>query len=259
MLTTYATTLTTKEQLVGDVWRFEFTLDEGQLDIKAGQYLLLKIGEFYRQYSISSPPSHNKSFEIIIEYIPKGIASLYLSQLQVGQKAEFRGPAGVFILRDTPKDKIFLGTGTGIAPIKAMIQHRLSQQVAQMVTDQTNPLVEPMHRLNDLAGSPNLYLFFGLRYRQDVYLFDIFKKLAEEHKNFHFKLCLSREQSLEGLDGNHYVQGRVNAHIETLLQGKNPNDFEYYICGGRQTVDSLRAFVEGFGVLKENISFEIFT
>jgi len=246
VIATYTTTLTTKEQLADDVWRFIFTLEVGQtLDFQAGQYLLLKVDGIYRQYSLSSPPSQNTSFEIIMEIIPQGVASQYLDKLQIGEKAEFRGPAGVFILQDTPKDKLFLATGTGIAPIKSMIINWIET-----------------HRASNPTSEVGLYLFFGLRTRQEVYLFDNLKKLAEEYPKLHFKVCLSRENSLDGLDGldgNYYLQGRMTPSVEALVKEKGPDNFEYYLCGGQIIVEALKQFVLGLGAQSPNIFFEKFT
>lgn len=255
MIQEYTATLISKRQPASDIWHYEFSLPEGpRLDFVAGQYLLLKLEERYRQYSIASRDTWHDKFELILETIPQGLGSNYLMNLPIGGKALFKGPAGVFTLKETPKNKIFLATGTGIAPIKAMIESYFERE----------------------APHSSLTLFFGLKNRTGVYLFDEFRAFSTKHPNFNFRVCLSREDDLAGLDKVCYGSGRVNAHLEVFLDGRfndltgahQPNlqaktaffnTHEYYICGSKPVVDSLREFVIGLGVLPENIYFERFT
>jgi ferredoxin-NADP reductase len=238
MIQDYEATLTKKTEIAPEIWYYQFTIPEGQtIDFVAGQYMLLKIDTNYRQYSIASADFLHNSFDLLVETIPGGLGSNFLLNLPVGQKAMFKGPAGVFTLKPTHTHKIFLATGTGIAPIKSMIESYFHQEDA----------------------SATLSLFFGVRTREEVYLAEEFKEFAAKYPNFTFKICLSREESLTGLDEAHYGLGRVNTHLETLLGSQDKNGFEYYICGSKAAVDSLREYVAGLGVNPLNIFFERFT
>ena len=126
-------TLITKENMAGDVWRFVFRVDGEALVFAPGQYVLLKIESAFRQYSISSSPSHGTTFELIVEFIPGGLASTYLGALGEGDSASFKGPAGIFTLKHTPTPKIFLATGTGIAPVKSMVISALENNIGEAV------------------------------------------------------------------------------------------------------------------------------
>lgn len=237
MIQDFLAKLTEKKHLVGDVWQLRFEIPEGQeLHFLPGQYLLLKIGENYRQYSISSPNTDIHGFEIIIEYVPGGLASTYLAALPVGEAAHFKGPAGIFLLNEDPIDKIFLATGTGIAPIKSMIESCLSEE-----------------------NSPQLQLFFGLKSYETSYLFENFKTLAQQHANFHFKMCLSRQESFDNLDPDYFMGGHVQAGLDRFLEGENIADFEYYLCGSKDIVSILKEYVLEKGVPKERIFSEKFT
>lgn len=237
MVQDYEVTLTQKKEIAPEVWYYTFALDEGQtLDFVAGQYMLLKVEGNYRQYSIASADTLHSSFDLLVETIPGGLGSNYLMNLSVGSKAQFKGPAGVFTLKDTSRNKIFLATGTGIAPIKSMVESYFGRE----------------------SHDATLKLYFGLKNRQSVYLYDEFKALATKYPNFTFTICLSREEQLDGLDETYYGVGRVNQHLVDFVQG-HQNEYEYYICGSKPVVDSLREFVVGLGTAPENVFFERFT
>ena len=197
MIQDFAATLTEKHELAPQVWYLTFALPEGvRLDFSAGQYVILKVGDDMRQYSIASRDTWHNKFELWVELIPKGIGSTFLCNLPVGGEAMFKGPAGVFTLKDTPKNKIFLATGTGIAPVKSMIESYFEKPAPQLST---------------------LALFFGEKHRTGIYLYDTFARYANEHENFNFKMCLSQEQDVAGLDGAHFVTGRMNGHVEAFF------------------------------------------
>ncbi len=248
MVQDYEVTLTDKKELVPEIWYYTFAIPEGQtLDFVAGQYMLLKIDNNYRQYSIASADTKHNSFELLVETIPGGLGSNHLMNLPVGEKTNFKGPAGVFTLKETPKSKIFLATGTGIAPIKSMVESYFERE----------------------SPDASLTLFFGLKNRGGVYLFDEFKAISSRHPNFNFRICLSREENLAGLDEVCYGSGRVNKYLDVFLAGQEQivakpkselmNMYEYYICGSKVAVDSLKDYVAKLGVLPENIFFERFT
>ena len=231
MLTTFKTTLSEKKQLVNNVYLFTFKLvSPGEIDFQAGQYLMLKVpkdGSFVsRLYSIASSPSIRDSFELIIEIIPGGLASTLLDHLQVGQEIEFQGPAGLFTAKDQARKKIFLITGTGIAPVRAMLK----------------------------SGLNNFELFWGLKTFKDVYLF-------EEMKQFNPKICLSRETDLLTIgeeDRKYFDLGHVNDCFQKSSGLESNRDTEFYLCGSRINVESLRLYLLGKNVPQENIRFEKF-
>ena len=228
MLSTYKTILSQKTKLTFDVYLYHFDLIEPkEINFKAGQYLMIKIptnkGPVSRLYSIASSAAKKNSFELIIQIIPGGLASNYLSNLKVKDEIVFQGPAGMFCLRKNKRPKIFLATGTGIAPVKSIL---VSYQLP-------------------VSGYS---LFWGLKTYKDIDLFD-------ELKMFNLKICLSREQNLDMIsevDKKFFELGHVNSYSPLLTTA------DYYLCGGRQIVESLRLFLINKGVLQENIMFEKF-
>lgn len=224
MLSTYKTILSKKTQLTADVYLYCFDLIEPkEIIFEPGQYLILKVpsdkGPVSRLYSIASSNSEKNSFELIIGIIPGGLASNYLFNLKVQDEIIFQGPAGVFGLKENDRSKIFLVTGTGIAPILSMIKSKFQ-----------------------------INLFWGLKTYRDVYLFD-------QLKRFNPKICLSREQNLNmipEIDKKYFELGHVDSYCPILVTA------DYYLCGGRQIVESLKQFLLNKNISSDNIYFEKF-
>lgn len=229
MLLTYKTILSQKTQLNSDTYFFRFNLLEPQeIKFRAGQYLMIKIptdkGPISRLYSIASSDSEKNNVEFIIQIIPGGVASSYLFALKVKDEVVFQGPAGLFELKENDHQKIFLVTGTGIAPVRSMLAS------CKLPVD-------------------NYQLFWGLKTFKDVYLFD-------ELKKFNLKICLSREQNLNMIpesDKKYFELG----HVDNCLIRQIENS-DYYLCGGRNIVESLKQFLLGKNIQRENIHFEKF-
>jgi ferredoxin-NADP reductase len=85
-----------------------------------------------RSYSIASPPG-DKHLMLTVDRIEGGEVSPYLTDgLRVGDRIELRGPIGGYFVWDardggTDCPPLFLAAGgSGIAPLMAMIRHRVS-------------------------------------------------------------------------------------------------------------------------------------
>lgn len=230
MLITYKTILSKKSQLNSNTYLYHFDLlDPKEIIFKPGQYIILKVpsdkGPVSRLYSIASSNNFKNSFELIVGLIPGGLASNYLFSLKEKTEVIFQGPAGLFSLRDNNSKKTFLVTGTGIAPVRSMINSKFEFR------------------------NSNLFIFWGLKNYKDVYLF-------EELKKFNIKICLSREENLDMIpeDDRKYFQ---IGHVDSCLEKQKLNT-DFYLCGGRLVVESLKQFLLSKNIPRENIIFEKF-
>lgn len=80
---------------------------------KAGQYVMFQLApRINRAYSIATYNESSHTFSLIIKRITEGKGSPSLCDAELG--TEFFGiiPLGNFVLRDTPNNKCFIGTGT---------------------------------------------------------------------------------------------------------------------------------------------------
>ncbi|MBI4974081.1 FAD-dependent oxidoreductase [Candidatus Roizmanbacteria bacterium] len=236
---TYRTTLTKKTVFPHDVDLFHFSLNSPETIIfTPGQYIILKVpaekGFVNRLYSIASASTQADSFELLIKRVPGGLASNYINTFVVGQKVEFCGPAGQFSLKNTPLTKVFLTTGTGIAPIRSFI-------------------------LSNKDPAQSYHLFWGMSFAADLYLLDELKEFAKNAPHFKFTVCLSKEPSLEKIDEADRVffsLGHVNEAALGLINSLPQNSLEFYICGRREVVESLREYLYTHGIDRSLVYFE---
>lgn len=91
----------------------------------SGQYVdLIGLNGVRRSYSLANACGHDKRLELHIRFVESGFMSDYwFHKAKVNDLLRLHGPLGTFFLRDTAGvDLIFLATGTGIAPVQAMLQ-----------------------------------------------------------------------------------------------------------------------------------------
>lgn len=254
MLQQYKTILTTKTQLNRNVYLFRFALSaQQQLDFKAGQYMILVLPDGkQRLYSICSADREKQYFDLVVELIEGGAGSTYLQSLQIAAEVNFKGPAGIFIKREenSRRDIVFLVTGTGIAPARSIILSNLNPK-------------------SQILNPKKIYLFWGLKKREDVYFLEEFQKLAQENNNFKFKICLSREDDQSKIT-DCFVKGRIDVGLNNMFEQEKMihdprsmihefvNKFDYYLCGSKIVVESLLKFLQEKGVPQEQIVVERF-
>ncbi len=270
MITSYKTVFTKKKQLTKDVFLFRFQLLEPkEINFKAGQYLILLIpikgtdpvnGALRRLYSIASADFQKEAFELLVKIVEGGVGSNYLSNLNLGQVVIFQGPAGLFFLHEGLRPKIFLATGTGLAPLRSILISNIKNQKSKM-------------QLNN----KKFYLFWGLKTFQDTYLLDELKQLSKEsEEQFKFKICLSRQQDFSIIpkeDKGYFTSGYIQDGLKSFIIDQKHlfsekadfknfdldySNFDYYLCGNREVVESLRCFLGERGVPDNQVFFEKF-
>lgn len=210
-------------------------LSPHRIEFVAGQYLILDLpgGQNKRQYSIVSAPRLNHAVQLLIELIPGGVASTYFDQLETGQQISFFAPAGEFIVREevekTSSPLVFIGTGSGIAPLRSMILDQLRTK------ETTRPL----------------QFFWGMRYVTDIFWLEYFEELKANYPNFSYDITLSRAPEEWKL-----CRGRVT---NCLAIHEISPDAQYYVCGNAGMVTDVTGTLKTRGVSEDHIHFEKFT
>ena len=113
------------EPLSADVIKVTLRLPpNSQLQYHAGQYIDVIKGDIRRSYSVANPYTKDGQIELHIKHFNDGKMSEYwFEQAKVNDLLRLNGPLGTFFLRDySGKDLIFLATGTGFAPVKAILE-----------------------------------------------------------------------------------------------------------------------------------------
>lgn len=245
MIQNFSAELVHKKAITSELWWLQFKLLEPkEIDFIAGQYVIVDIpridgGKATRLYSLCSPDYQKKYVALLIHTVPDGLASVYFDHLYEGEAIVFRGPAGKFILQSEDKNKVFLATGTGIAPIRSQIYSFFHR-----------------HAYTALASSaPKIQLLWGVKTRQEAYFADEFQRLKKLYANFSFFICLSREKDIKNVDAVCFRGGRIT---ETFHKGGASHGTEYYICGSPEVVASVIQFLKNQGIAHEQIFFEKF-
>ncbi len=200
----------------------------------AGQWLSFKHTksdgeELTRAYSIASPPGEDNRFALCLNRVQDGFMSNFLCDMNEGDELSCQGPFGDFILRPPLRDTVFIATGTGVAPFRAMLHWLLAD--------------ETRHQ------GKQLWLVFGSRDESDIYYHDEFLRLAAKHPNFHYLPTLSRGgEEWKGLRG--YVQ----EHVPEIVRGRS--DMHAYICGLDKMIKANRDLLKGLGWDRKSILYE---
>lgn len=200
-----------------------------RLHFKAGQFVSFSESvngkKITRPYSIVSLPAGNR-FELCLNLVDGGVFTPHIFHLKPGDSIEMSAPLGFFVVRDPAREAVFIATGTGIAPFRAMAPDYLSHPHANQLT-----------------------LIFGVRHENTIYYRDDFEALANQHPNFRFWPTLSRaEPSWTGRAGH------VQTHLLEAIGGRR--DLDIYICGLKAMVDDVRAILKGLGFDRKQIIFE---
>lgn len=104
-----------------------------RLHFLAGQSVRLSAQGASGQYAIASCPCEERHIEIQILRKPDdAFSELLFGGLKAQDSVEVEGPYGEFVLEDaSTRPVIFLAFGVGFAPIKSLIQHAMSLDLAE--------------------------------------------------------------------------------------------------------------------------------
>jgi ferredoxin-NADP reductase len=229
--TTFRATVANIDLLAYNVRGFRLKLIEPpQMPFQAGQFLIVNVpidGKIVkRAYSIASAPHESQSVELCIQHAEGGTASTYFWSLKENDPISISGPHGNFLLKQPlDYDPVFMATGTGIAPLRAMIKH-----------------------LVHLNISRDIWLLFGTRYEHGLLYENEFRSLANMRRNFHYLCTVSRPKDWHGETG--HIQQTFQKYIT------DTSNKEIYICGWLQVAKAIYNDLQTFGVPKEKLHYE---
>ena len=210
-------TLTELQDAAPDVRRLGIELDRPMV-FNAGQYVQLQApsGET-RPYSMASAPSGGSRIELHVKRSPGGPATdgWIFRDLAVGDRIAASGPYGQFSFRPARnKPVLLLAGGTGLAPLKSMIQH-----------------------IEHTGSGHQVVLYHGVSTATDLYEHSWLERFAAEHEWFTYRPALSREEHA----------GR-RGRVPVLLAEDYPRAAGHvaYICGRPEFVtDTMKALMKG--------------
>lgn len=206
------------------------------LKYHAGQYVefILRDGA-RRSYSMANAPHRAaEGLELHLRHMPGGkFTDHVFGAMKEKDILRMEGPFGSFFLReDSSRPIVLLASGTGFAPIKAIIEHMQSKGIAR-----------------------DTVLYWGCRSQADLYLHDWALRAAADLPNLRYVPVLSEprpEDAWMGRTG--FVHEAVMADLPDL------SSHEVYACGAPVMVDSAqRDFVARCGLPAEAFYADSFT
>ena len=228
------------EPLAPDVMRLRLQLPANErLQYLAGQYieLILKDGT-RRSYSMANAPQASDQVELHVRHMPGGrfTDALFGASepvIKVRDILRLEGPMGTFFLREEPRKPIvFVASGTGFAPIKAIVEHMVTKSNTRPVT-----------------------LYWGGRRPRDLYLDDLCRAWAASLPSFVYVPVVSDalpEDAWQGRTG--FVHRAVMADFPDL------SGHQVYACGAPIVVESARqAFTSECGLPADDFFADAFT
>lgn len=182
-----------------------------------------------RAYSIANAPRSDGELVLQIARADDGRTSVWIHEtLAIGDNVKLCGPYGTFIgdpSVDTPV--LCLAAGTGLAPILALAEAALRRGFRNKVM-----------------------LVLSARALEDVYAQGMLAWWRAKHRNFDFRITLTREQ----VDG--YAHGRIDGLLPTLFQDLSKHSV--FAAGSPGFVDSCVNAAKALGARGEMIHTEGF-
>jgi len=204
----------------------------------AGQYVefLLRDGD-RRAYSMANAPhtqADNPSVELHVRYMPGGKFTEHVfGAMKEKEILRVEGPYGSFFLReDSNKPMVLLASGTGFAPIKALIEHMQFKGI-------TRPAV----------------LYWGGRRPADLYMHDWVQARVAEMPNLKYIPVIS-----DALPEDQWSGRTGFVHKAVLEDFPDLSAHQVYACGAPIVVDSARAeYIALAGLPAEEFFADSFT
>jgi CDP-4-dehydro-6-deoxyglucose reductase, E3 len=204
-----------------------------RLQFLAGQYIdILLKDQKPRSFSLANAPHDDEFLELHVRNIVGGAFTHHVFEIMKERDIlRFKGPLGTFFLReDTEKPIIFVASGTGFAPIKAIVEHALHIGMKR-----------PMH------------FYWGGRKLADLYLLDMARQW--ESKGIKFTPVLSEALAEDAW------QGRTGfVHQAVMDDYSDLSGHETYVCGAPVVVEAAhRDFTEQRKLPNEAFFSDAFT
>jgi len=198
-------------------------VEPSSLSFQAGQSIAVAVpvptsnSPLLRYFSLASSPRLSTHLVLLLNSQDRGRGSTFLLKKNIGEEIQLYGPYGSFLLQAEPeKELLFIGTGTGVAPLWSMISMLLEGGCSQ-----------PMK------------LLWGLRNESDRYYLRELEAWTTRHKNFSYVLTLSQpDPAWPG------KKGRVT---DLLQQLSLVDHLAAYVCGNRAMVKEVHDLLKGKG------------
>jgi CDP-4-dehydro-6-deoxyglucose reductase len=222
-------------KLTHDIMEVRLKLPAAErLQFLAGQYIevILKDGR-RRAFSIANSPFNDELLTLHIRYVPGGEFTEHVFQdLKAKEIWNFEGPLGNFYLRDSTRPAILVAGGTGLGPIKAMLETAFEEGVER-----------------------DFHLFFGVRSSQDLYYTELLDQWQQAHPNFRWTPALSHPgaEDAEWAGETGYIHEVIPCYYGDL------SEYEGYLAGPPPMVEAATGKLQELGIPSDRLFSDAFT
>jgi Na+-transporting NADH:ubiquinone oxidoreductase subunit F len=199
--------------------------------------------EIFRAYSMANYPAEGDIVMLNVRIatpppnmdVPPGIASSYIFNLKQGDKVTVSGPYGEFFIKDTPREKIYIGGGAGMAPMRSHL----------------------FHLFKTMKKDTKVSFFYGARSLREMFYDDEFKEIKNKFPNFSYTVALSEPLPEDKWTG---PTGFIHQVVKDdyLCNHEDPGEIEYYLCGPPMMIDAVNNMLYNMGVDEEMIAYDVF-
>jgi CDP-4-dehydro-6-deoxyglucose reductase len=233
------TRVSSMQKLSPDVMLLRLQLPAAEaFQYHAGQYVdfLLRDGD-RRSYSMANAPhtqGNPAHVELHLRHMPGGkFTDQVFSSLKEKDILRIEGPHGGFYLReDSDRPMVFLASGTGFAPIKALIEQMQFRDIKRPVT-----------------------VYWGGRRPHDLYMHDWLLEQAAAMPNLSYVPVVSDATPEDGWTGR---TGFV--HLAVMTDFPDLSGHQVYACGAPVVVESARTdFAAQCGLVPDHFFADAFT
>jgi Na+-transporting NADH:ubiquinone oxidoreductase subunit F len=194
-------------------------------------------------YSLASDPGSESVLRLNVRIAtpppgqdcPPGTGSAWMFALRPGDTVAAIGPFGDFHIRPTQKEMIYIGGGSGMAPLRSHLTHLFeTQKTARKVS-----------------------FWYGARSRQELFYQEHYESIARRFPNFSFRPALSaplENDDWTGLTG--FIHEVVFEHC--LQHHPHPGAIEFHLCGPPQMMKACRKMLDELGVADSQVTFDEF-
>ena len=207
--------VSTIEKVAPDVVVISLQLPANEsLKYRAGQYIEFMLpGGKRRSYSMATAPD-NGPITLHIRHMAGGFfTEQVFSTMKERDILRFEGPLGTFFVRDdSDKPMVLLASGTGFAPIKAIVEH-----------------------LNQTGSTRKMVLYWGGRRPQDLYMDALCREWAAKLPNFDYVPVVSN-----ALPEDHWTGRTGFVHHAVMADLPDLSGYQVYACGAPIMVESAK-------------------
>jgi len=183
-----------------------------------------------RAYSLANKHQEGNILEFHIKRVPNGKGSNYMCSLEVGSAVTGSGPYGSMQLRSREKDLLFVAGGSGMAPIKALLEEAFSQPFEKEV-----------------------WFFYGARAKKDLYLMKKWQEFEHQYSNFHFIPALSQPDESDDWNGEvGFIADVISKTIESTA------GMDAYLCGPPIMIETTCDVLYKSGIKGTDIAYDEF-